>query len=153
MRVLITGSRTWSDTLTIAVTLAQHDPDTGPVPTLVSGHCLPRTPDEPPGADLLCEQEAERLDWRVERHPADWPTCGDECPRGHRRRDRAGRWYCPWAGRRRNQHMADLGADLCRAFHLGTPGTRDMIKRAKRAGIPTRIIRPGAVSVSGQEGW
>ncbi|HVX20936.1 MAG TPA: DUF2493 domain-containing protein [Acidimicrobiales bacterium] len=43
------------------------------------------------------------------------------------------------AGPRRNQEMADAGADLCIAFPGGR-GTEDMVRRATRAGIPVRRV-------------
>lgn len=145
MRILITGSRTWSDAVTIAVELAAFDPPAGtPKPTLVSGHCLPRRAEDPPGADLLCEQEATDLGWHIEHHPAAWTApCPPTCPPQHRRRSSDGVEYCPMAGPRRNQHMVSLGAQICLAFDLGTRGTGRTISAARRAGIPVRIIRPG----------
>lgn len=45
------------------------------------------------------------------------------------------------AGHVRNQKMVDLGADVCLAFPLpGSTGTWDCVRRAKAAGIPTKIL-------------
>jgi hypothetical protein len=109
-RVLITGSRTWDDITTIRIALSGRD-DPGGV-TLVSGAC-------PRGADRLCEVVAEQLGWTVERHPADWD-----------------RWK-KRAGFIRNNEMADLGADVCLAFHRdNSRGTWHMINAAAKRGIP-----------------
>jgi hypothetical protein len=128
MRILITGSRGWKDRAAIHLTLTEavglHGP--GYPVTVVSGAC-------PMGADRLCEEEAERNGWTVERHPADWDARGRS------------------AGFRRNKHMVDLGADLCLAFisdctsprcdkpqpHLshGASHTADL---AEKAGITVR---------------
>lgn len=112
-RVLVTGSRRHSDVALHRTWLAKVDAAWGRC-TLVSGAC-------PSGTDLLCEQEATRLGWAVERHPADWSMGGR-------------------AGPLRNQSMVDLGADVCIAFPLpGSRGTWDCVNRAKAAGIPVRI--------------
>lgn len=149
-RILITGSRTWTDEG--VVDRALRDAwralrDQGPV-VLVVGAC-------PQGADEI----AERI-WRsrgageVERHPADW--------------DRDGRG----AGFKRNQKMVDLGADLCLAFAApcvkpgcarGEPGhpshgTQHTIDAARKAGIPVRVYieRDDACRYDGwdqERGW
>ena len=114
MRILVTGSRNWTDRevifralLTIGVS-ATHDHSR----TLVSGAC-------PTGADALAEDVARGMGWRVERHPADWDAHGKA------------------AGPKRNQHMVDLGAEICVAFPMpDSRGTRDCMKRAATAGIP-----------------
>lgn len=91
-RLLITGSRTWTNTLVIEGFLKYAvNYFTEPV-TLVSGAC-------PKGADLLCEQWWERnTDYPIERHPAKWQLLGKK------------------AGFVRNAKMVELGADLCIAF-------------------------------------
>ncbi|MGI8817454.1 MAG: DUF2493 domain-containing protein [Pseudonocardia sp.] len=83
-RVLITGSRTWTDVAVIRAALVQvWHPDT----VLVSGGC-------PRGADALCEQCWQAWGGQVERHRADWARHG-----------RA-------AGYRRNTHLV-AGAPMC----------------------------------------
>ena len=65
----------------------------------------------------------------IERHPVT-PVPGYVGP------------YGPWpaAGPRRNQHMVDLGADLCLAYPYGVSrGTRGCAAMAIKAGIPTLI--------------
>ena len=52
------------------------------------------------------------------------------------------------AGPRRNQQMAQEGADLLIAFPGGV-GTADMIRKAKKHGIPVRIAAPLQKSHSG----
>jgi YspA, cpYpsA-related SLOG family len=63
----------------------------------------------------------------IEPHPADWERHGKA------------------AGPIRNQQMADAGADLCIAFtdQPVTPGTADMIRRAKKTRIPVWVIGHG----------
>jgi SLOG family YspA-like protein len=110
-RVLVTGSRAWTDTALIRAALARvWHPDT----VLVSGAC-------PNGADALCEACWRAWGGVVERHPAAW--------------NRHGRA----AGLLRNQHMVGLGADLCLAFiHHHSPGASHTAALAETAGILTR---------------
>lgn len=110
-RVLVTGSRTWTDHTVIrtALTTVWH-----PATVLVSGAC-------PQGADRLCEQCWTHWGGTVERHPADW-----------RQHGRA-------AGMVRNRHMVQLGAEVCLAFIRGhSRGATHCADLAEQAGIPTR---------------
>ena len=84
-RVLVTGSRTWTDEEAIADALAGHWHDGNAL--LVTGAC-------PRGADEIAERIWRSRGGLVERHPADWHT------------GRA-------AGMRRNAAMVTLGADVC----------------------------------------
>ncbi len=111
-RVLVTGSRTWTDTSTIrdALTTVWGDGTT----ILVVGAC-------PTGADHLAEACWRAWGGRIERHPADWTRHG----RG--------------AGFRRNEHMVTLGADVCLAFiRDNSPGATHTARLAETAGVPTR---------------
>jgi hypothetical protein len=119
MRIIVTGSREWTDKRAIrdAILNTLHRMNTGFGPhTLVHGDC-------PTGADVL----ADEVWWETfpttpippEIHRANWKLNG-----------RA-------AGPIRNQQMIDQGADVCIAFPLGdSRGTRDCIRRAEAAGIP-----------------
>lgn len=119
MRILITGSRLWSREDVIAGALRDAWIEGGR-PTdaiLVSGAC-------PTGADKIAERIWRRQGLPIEHHPADWKKYG-----------RA-------AGPRRNQHMVDLGADICLAFILDySKGATFTVEAAKAAGIPTRLFR------------
>lgn len=114
-RLLITGSRTWSDVAVIErefEVVAKHE---GSAVVLVSGGAK--------GADTLCEQIAERHGWVVERHLPDWSV-------GKR------------AGFDRNRKMVDLGADMCLAFIKDdSAGASQCSRIAKEAQIPTRAIK------------
>lgn len=114
MRIIVTGGRDYNDQNTVARTLQYlylAPFSKGDKPTLVSGGAT--------GADRLAEQYARAYGWTVEVHRADWKAHG-----------RA-------AGPVRNQKMADLGADLLVAFPGGR-GTADMVRRARKAGIPVQ---------------
>lgn len=123
MRILITGSREWSDRFTVWAALddllaeARKAPGLGPFLTVVHGDAR--------GADYWAKT------WAIghaplvanEPHKADWKTTGKA----------AGIW--------RNRHMVNLGADLCLAFFqpgAANRGTADCVRRAEEAGIPVR---------------
>jgi hypothetical protein len=116
MRVLICGSRDWDDVACIervVQELAAADPDL----VVIEG--------EARGADSIARDAARRLGVPVIKYPADWVSYG-----------RA-------AGPMRNQQMLDAGPDLVVAFHPNiaeSKGTRDMVMRAGRAGIPVRLV-------------
>lgn len=111
-RLLVTGSRTWTDAGVIAGVLAGHYRD-GAV--LVSGAC-------PHGADALAEDYWALLGGEVERHPAEWTKYGKR------------------AGFRRNAEMVNAGATLCAAFIKdNSPGASHCAGLARAAGIPVEI--------------
>lgn len=117
MRVLITGSREWTDALFIQHTLQTWRRENGnPKVTLVSGAC-------PRGADKFCEDLAEGLfGWEVERHPAEWDK------------------YGPRSGYKRNAEMVALGADVCFAFIKDeSKGATHTARLAHKKGIKTII--------------
>ena len=111
MRVIVCGSRSWTDRGRIADRLF----DLPPGSTIVHGAAK--------GADRIAHQEAEKLGHFVEPHPADWET--------HSKR----------AGIIRNEEMAALGADLCIAFWDGlSTGTAHMVDRAEAHGIELELV-------------
>lgn len=135
MRILVTGSREWTDAQKVRDHLLLYSGGRGTV--LVHG-------DNRRGADRIAAGIAAEWPWVLEPHPANWiGPCRDTCRPGHRRtRWRDGVEYCPAAGNYRNQDMVDLGADVCIAFFSGgavNRGTTDCASRAHKAGI--RVIR------------
>lgn len=132
-RILITGSRNWTDIDTIKAGLRiAYGMKPGFI-EVVEG--------EAEGADLLSKRAAYWLNdnegyaFNVRKEPARWTDRCPQCP-GHRRHNHRGD-YCPAQGHIRNQRMVDLGDYLvCLAFPLGRSfGTWDCMKRAKAAGI------------------
>jgi len=134
MRLLVTGSRNWTDTMfleaaleRVAESLIHARPEEyirdGLV--VVSGHCRQ-------GADRLAEEWAKSVfAHEPETHPADWRQ-------GKR------------AGFARNKYMVDLGADRCVAFIMrcikptcpkrgihGSHGATHCADYAESQGIPT----------------
>ena len=116
-RVLVTGSRDWTDEQAIADALLDtwHDAteDGADGILVVHGAC-------PKGADKLAADWAAANGIPQEAHPADWNTNGKA------------------AGFIRNQHMVNLGADICLAFiQDGSRGASHTAQLAEQAGIPT----------------
>lgn len=111
-RVIVCGGRYYADLVSlqrVITGLAEGDAET----VIIQGGA--------PGADTLAKCVAETVGLLVETYPADW-----------RRHGKA-------AGPRRNQEIADAGADLCIAF-TGGRGTADMVRRARAAGIPVEEV-------------
>lgn len=135
-RILITGSRHWTNAAMIHTALADAAA-THPGPaTIVHGGA--------PGADQLAAALATTLGPHVtcERWLAHWEgPCFATCRPGHRRTRRDGATYCPAAGNYRNAAMVAAGAALCLGFPFGdrdtdSPGTRDCMRRAAADRIP-----------------
>lgn len=115
MRILLTGSRNWTNEELLWGALGAYLPHRGSLmhtAVLVHGGC-------PTGADEIASLIWTAAGGLEEVHPADWAKHG-----------RA-------AGPIRNQHMVNLGADICLAFPLGpSRGTRHCMAAAEKAGIP-----------------
>lgn len=111
-RILVTGSRAWSDRARLEWALGAALVFRPIV--IVHGAC-------PTGADAMAAAWARRAGVEVEAWPADWSRHG-----------RA-------AGPRRNQAMVNAGARHCLAFVLpSSRGTEDCVRRAEAAGIPVK---------------
>lgn len=122
MRVLVTGSRTWTWHKPVHEALSKFyesaRADGGSLVVVHGGAGR--------GADRIARDwaaQAEHLGWAVtqESHPADWSG-------PHRR----------GAGYARNAEMVALGADVCLAFiRDGSRGATHCAELAEKAGIPT----------------
>lgn len=138
MRILITGSRTWTDKDAILQALRKHNPRVNDEPTVVHGDC-------PTGADALAQELADEFRVRTERYPAKWREHSENCPDWHFPLP-----TCKMAGFRRNAEMVSLGADICLAFQKDrSPGTQSTIQLAQAAGIPTFVYTEGDIDASG----
>jgi len=115
VRILITGSRTWSDSNLILRNILNLQVQQERI-VIVHGAC-------PRGADRLADVLANNHAWAVERHPANWERYGNS------------------AGHIRNAHMVRLGAHFCLAFIKdGSPGATRCADLAEKAGIPTQRV-------------
>jgi hypothetical protein len=112
MRVLVCGSRDWTDREIIARRLYDfHDEDLEVI------HGAAR------GADRIAGDEAEAQMLSVRAFPADWERHGKV------------------AGFIRNVQMLDEEPDLVLAFQInGSRGTQHTIDEARKRGIPVEVI-------------
>lgn len=117
MRVIVSGSRDWTDSARIWAALDNVLNESDPSPlVVVHGNA--------PGADSIANQWAtyhhnNGYNVEPEAHPAQWTK--------HGRR----------AGPLRNQEMVDAGADLVLAFIKdNSPGASHLVREARTAGIP-----------------
>lgn len=121
MRILITGSRTWTDKEAISNAIREAWLTHGrPYGTIVV-HGGAR------GADYLAGVAAKRQGFEVEVHPVtdeDWTRYGRK------------------AGHLRNAGMVLAGADICLAFIRNeSAGATGCASMARNAGIPTHYWR------------
>lgn len=139
-RILVSSSRLWWDVPLLAAGLDAEAGD-GQV-TLIHGRCDPRTTN----ADYIARHRTDRVPWDVAlAHPeygpyvgGDWHAHHHAVARGWSIEEYAANWalYGNAAGGVRNQHMVSLGANVLVAAPLGkSPGTRDCMARARKAGI------------------
>lgn len=116
-RVLICGSRTWTNAERILERLAPMNMEAfkrGERVTLLHGNA--------PGADRLARGIGNGLGhFDVRAFPADWQRHGKR------------------AGILRNLEMLDEEPDLVLAFSHGSPGTQFTIDEARRRGIPVEV--------------
>jgi hypothetical protein len=115
-RVIVTGSRDWTDTDAIHRALGELYARTPAHQdfVLVHGGC-------PTGADAIAHTWAEPTSATIDIFIADWANHGKA------------------AGPRRNARMVAEGADLCLAFiKNGSRGASHTARLAERAGIPVR---------------
>lgn len=120
MRVLVCGDRYWKSRASIARALKELIKEHGLTAesmVIIEGECI--------GADIIAKEIALKNDIQVLPFPADFNGLGKK------------------AGPIRNQRMLDEGKpDIVLAFHSNieqSRGTKDMIARAKKAGLEVRL--------------
>ena len=112
-KVIICGDRHWTDYKLILSVIEGFNNST----LVIVGGAT--------GADTLAGFAAESQGYFVEVHPANWLKYGKA------------------AGPIRNQEMLDRNPDYVIAFHddiENSKGTKDMITRAKKAGVEVRLV-------------
>jgi hypothetical protein len=119
--VLVCGSRTWGDCWPIQVLLAGLKDDIAR-----NGEAICILHGDARGADAEADVWARYNGFRVIRYPAKWDEHGKA------------------AGPIRNQEMLDHGFPehviaFCDDLE-NSKGTADMVRRAKKAGIPTYVV-------------
>jgi YspA, cpYpsA-related SLOG family len=116
MRVMVTGSRDWSDHITVqsalvvvGVTMTKKNEKI----TLIHGGAT--------GADTIAAKAAKELEWEIEEFKPDWSM-------GRR------------GGPLRNVAILESGVDIVLAFWKNrSPGTRHAIETARTMGIPIKL--------------
>lgn len=126
MKVLVCGSRDWTNKDALEREFKKLPPGT----IIVHGAC-------PTGADMLVDKLAMTHGFKIRRYPADWndPALPNSRAAGPIRNARM----------LRAEHPDDDGVpfDFGLAFTLNldrSRGTRDMVTRARRAGIRMEIL-------------
>jgi SLOG family YspA-like protein len=106
-RILVTGSRDWEDLIAVQLALDEAQDSRFKSTVVVHGNAR--------GVDTIAATIALCRGWQTEAH-------------------RAQDFSTPLV---RNQHMVDLGADVCLAFATKwASGTGHCARRARKAGIP-----------------
>lgn len=128
-RIVVTGDREWTDRAAIVAWADRIG--LGPGDVVIAGGAR--------GADTLAADVARTCSADVIEEPAAW-TVHDVEGRTAVPCHHPPSTTCPAAGPRRNQKMLDVHRPTeCVWFHddLGASrGTRDMVRRARRAGLP-----------------
>ena len=128
MRILVCGDRNWNNYLLIKSRLARFHNDIalGTNDLTLSMNDFTVIDGAAKGADTQGNLAAYHLGMRTQRFPANWQKYGKA------------------AGPIRNQQMLIEGKpDFVLAFHNSietSKGTKDMVNRARKAGIPVEVI-------------
>jgi hypothetical protein len=133
MRVFVTGDRHWYAPELAAEVVKRLLVRNGPDLVIVHGAA--------PGIDWSFTQACGNLGLKVEVHPARWDLL--DVPGAVVRVNKDGLRYNANAGPIRNAEMVAAGAGMCVAFHRflrQSRGTKDCVRRAIAAGIPTYLI-------------
>lgn len=138
-RVVMTGSRSWTDTDVIREALVD----------ALDYFELERTPEKftlingtAAGADKMSARIAKELGMTVEDHPAQWNVHSETCPVEPPKNGWCyqGRSKCRIAGFRRNQEMLESGCDLVLAFiHNNSNGASHTVKLAEKMNLETWV--------------
>lgn len=124
-RVILGGSRSWSDSQLITTFMRQLREQLGNYVVVHGAHWE--------GADLMIDRASKELGLEVDSFPAEWQK--HQRPNGKNP-----------AGQIRNRQMADSGAVAYVGFWDGvSSGTQGMASYAIRAQIPVTLVPEGGV--------
>ena len=120
MRILIAGSRTWTDECTVRRILHELYEELGkPDPStveLIHGN-------DPSGADMMCDKYAVEAGWTIKRFSPNWDK------------------YKKEAFEHRNAEMANHGADIALVFFSErSPKTDRLVEMLDSKNIPYRTF-------------
>lgn len=128
MKVLVTGSRDWSDAKAIEREFAKLPAGT----IIVHGHC-------PTGADAMADKLAMKMGFPIRRYPADWDgeraATGSPVAAGPKRNARMIREEHPDKDGKPIDKGLAFTLDLARSR-----GTKNCVERARKAGIKVEIV-------------
>lgn len=126
MKVIIAGTEEITDFEELKYAIA----DSGfEIHEVVCGLCK--------GPDLMGKAWAEKRGIHVEEFPADWNDI--DAPGAVVKKNSRGNYYNAKAGFDRNQKMAEYADALIALWDGESPGTRDMINRARREGLEVHV--------------
>lgn len=114
--ILVCGDRNWTNKQVIYNTLKELETLYSDI-TIVHGDCY--------GADKLAGDAGVKLAYKIKAFPADWDKYGKA------------------AGPIRNSQMLKENIEFVIAFHdniLDSRGTKDMISKSLKAGIPVMLV-------------
>jgi hypothetical protein len=137
MRVIVTGDRNWNAPELAEQVLNRLLARSGPNLVIVHGAAT--------GIDRSFALACGELEIEQEAHPARWEEL--DHPEAVIRYRANGTSYNANAGPIRNQEMVDAGTEMCIAFHQAisaSKGTKDCVRRAIAASIPTYLINSDA---------
>jgi hypothetical protein len=126
MKVLVTGSRDWTNMAAIERELRKLPPGS----TIIHGAC-------PTGADMMADKVAMKLGFKIRRYPADWndPTLPNPKAAGSIRNAKMIREEHP------DQEGEPIAFSLAFTLDLNrSRGTKDCALRARKAGIRVDVI-------------
>lgn len=131
MKVIICGSRTYENQLTIEDVEEAVKKSKFKVKEVVSGECA--------GPDQVGHAWAEQKGIPVKEFPAKWDDISN-CP--NPRKNKYGKLYNPRAGFERNVEMVKYSDAVIAFWDENSCGTEHTINEAKKAGLPVYFVKP-----------
>lgn len=143
MKLLVCGSRDWTDRETIRAWLRKFPKGS----TVIHGDCGDTDASGRAfrGADKIAGEEADGLGFTVRAYPADWSIGPSAGPlRNQRMLDEEGHTYALSNAQKFGRCLAFTWAIVRNDSTRRLTGTGDMVSRCVEAGIVVTIVPPGA---------